>query len=151
VCGVIDVQQQSIALCAWEWEWRWIICLVSAKTHRVLPHQGHVLVVFRVFRLVRTFRLLKLAHFSRDAQQLFATVSSTWRKVMVFLTVFISLTVIVGAVMYAIEGHESGFTSIPQVRLHQWVVCYLAALIVTMLHAVECWGYCTMVGVDDTL
>ena len=78
--------------------------------------QIHVLVVLRVLRLARVLRLLKLAHFSRSASQLLRVLTRSWRKVAVFLAAFTSLTVVVGAVMYTIEGADSGFTSIPQVR-----------------------------------
>ena len=77
--------------------------------------QVHVLVVFRVLRLARVLRLLKLAHFTKSASQLLSLLTDSWRKITVFLVTFTSLTVIVGAVMYTIEGAHSGFTSIPQV------------------------------------
>ena len=74
-----------------------------------------MLVVFRVLRLARVLRLLKLAHFTKSASQLLSLLTDSWRKITVFLVTFTSLTVIVGAVMYTIEGAHSGFTSIPQV------------------------------------
>jgi voltage-gated potassium channel len=72
------------------------------------------LLVIRALRLLRVFRVLKLAHFVGEAQQLKLALAASSRKIVVFLGTVITLVVIVGALMYLIEGEASGFTSIPQ-------------------------------------
>jgi voltage-gated potassium channel len=72
------------------------------------------LVVIRALRLLRIFRVLKLAHFVGEASMLRAAVYASTRKIIVFLAFILTLMLIVGSLMYLIEGGNSGFTSIPQ-------------------------------------
>lgn len=72
------------------------------------------LLVIRALRLLRVFRVLKLVHFMVEAQVLRRALQASRRKILVFLGSVSTLVLIVGALMYLIEGEESGFTSIPQ-------------------------------------
>lgn len=72
------------------------------------------LLVIRALRLLRVFRVLKLAHFLVEARQLRAAMRASSRKIIVFLGTVLTLVLIVGALMYLIEGEESGFSSIPR-------------------------------------
>jgi voltage-gated potassium channel len=72
------------------------------------------LVVIRAIRLLRIFRILKLAHFIGEARMLHAAIRASSRKIIVFLGSVLTLVVIVGSMMYLIEGSDAGFTSIPQ-------------------------------------
>jgi voltage-gated potassium channel len=72
------------------------------------------LLVIRVLRLLRVFRVLKLAHFVGEARMLRAALHASSRKIIVFLGSVLTVVVIVGALMYLIEGPQHGFTSIPQ-------------------------------------
>jgi len=71
------------------------------------------LLVIRTLRLIRIFRIFKLVHFIGEAKQLVVALKSSSRKIIVFLVAVLSLTVIMGTVMYLVEGEENGFTSIP--------------------------------------
>lgn len=70
-------------------------------------------VVFRILRLLRVFRIFKLARLVREASGLRRAFRAAGGKIVVFLTFILTVVVILGAVMYMIEGPESGFTSIP--------------------------------------
>lgn len=71
------------------------------------------LIDVRLLRLLRVFRILKLTVYFEEAQILYRALANSRRKILVFLgTVFI-ITVILGTVMYVVEGPEHGFTSIP--------------------------------------
>jgi voltage-gated potassium channel len=70
-------------------------------------------IVFRALRLMRVFRVLKLAHFLGEAHMLYAALRASSRKIVVFLGAVLTIVTVVGAVMYEIEGPENGFTSIP--------------------------------------
>ena len=71
------------------------------------------LIDVRLLRLLRVFRILKLTVYFEEAEILARALSNSRRKIFVFLgTVFI-ITVILGTVMYVVEGPENGFTSIP--------------------------------------
>ena len=72
------------------------------------------LIVIRALRLLRVFRVLKLAHFVGEARLLHAALRASSRKIVVFLGGVLTVVLIVGSLMYLVEGAENGFTSIPQ-------------------------------------
>lgn len=74
----------------------------------------HSLLVIRALRLLRVFRIFKLARYVREAHTLALALRASARKILVFLGVVLMLQLIVGSLMFLIEGPESGFTSIPQ-------------------------------------
>lgn len=73
----------------------------------------HYLAVVRILRLLRIFRVLKLMRFVGAADTLSNALSSSRAKIIVFLEVIITIVVIIGSIMYLIEGPENGFTNIP--------------------------------------
>ncbi|MCX2681387.1 ion transporter [Galbibacter sp. EGI 63066] len=75
---------------------------------------SHVLLTLRAFRLLRIFRILKLVRFIGEASQLKEALKASRTKIAVFIYTIMILSVIMGTVMYLIEGKESGFTSIPK-------------------------------------
>lgn len=87
---------------------------------------GHYFLVIRTLRLLRVFRILKLVPFSKEAQQLLLALKRSARKLTVFLLAVLVLAVMLGSFMYAIEGHENGFTSIP--RSIYWAIVTLTTV-----------------------
>ncbi len=75
---------------------------------------SHYLMVIRILRLLRIFRILKLARYVGAAQTLKSALRKSSAKIIVFLEVVLVLVIIIGALMYLIEGPENGFTSIPK-------------------------------------
>ena len=75
---------------------------------------SHSLIVIRAVRLLRVFRVLKLAHFIGEAKLLRTALRASARKIIVFLGTILTMVLIVGSLMYLIEGEEHGFTSIPK-------------------------------------
>jgi voltage-gated potassium channel len=75
---------------------------------------AQTLIVIRALRLLRVFRVLKLAHFLGEAHHLGLALRASVRKIVVFLGTVLTLVLIVGSLMYLIEGEASGFTSIPE-------------------------------------
>lgn len=75
---------------------------------------SHSLVVIRVLRLLRVFRILKLTRYTQASQTLAKAIWASRQKISVFIFFVITLVIIVGTVMYIIEGPEHGFTSIPR-------------------------------------
>ena len=69
--------------------------------------------VIRILRLLRVFRILKLTHMMKQAAILRKALVASRGKIAVFMFAVLTLVVIIGAVMYVIEGPENGFTSIP--------------------------------------
>ncbi len=72
------------------------------------------LLVIRSLRVLRIFRIFKLSQYVGEARQLTRALHSSRRKIMIFYFTVIHIVVIVGAMMYLIEGRENGFTSIPR-------------------------------------
>lgn len=72
------------------------------------------LLVFRALRLLRIFRIFKLTHFLSEMQFLKTSIRGSLKKISIFMLVVLALVIILGSVMYLIEGREHGFTSIPE-------------------------------------
>ncbi len=76
---------------------------------------GHYLLVIRVLRLFRVFRIFKLAKFLKQSNIIVESLKASREKITVFLVFITLLTVIVGAVMFIIEGETNReFSSIPK-------------------------------------
>lgn len=81
------------------------IALVSAD--------AHYLMIVRILRLMRIFRILKLARFLHEAETLKRALQLSLPKITVFAAAIVAIVVIVGALMYVVEGEEHGFSNIP--------------------------------------
>lgn len=79
----------------------------------ILP-DGHFLVTIRIIRLLRVFRILKLTSFVHHAHVLKTAIIASLQKITVFMLTIVALVLIIGTIMYVVEGEEHGFTSIPQ-------------------------------------
>lgn len=73
----------------------------------------HALIDVRVLRLLRVFRIFKLTAFISEYQMLGTALTASWRKIMVFLSVVVMIVIVMGTVMYVVEGPANGYTSIP--------------------------------------
>lgn len=72
------------------------------------------LLVIRALRLLRVFRVLKLGRYLGELDILIRACKASRDKILVFLMVVMTITVIMGTVMYLVEGEANGFTSIPK-------------------------------------
>ena len=70
--------------------------------------------VIRLLRVLRVFRVLKLAVYMSETTELTRALAASRRKIEVFTVCVLTLVVILGSLMYLIEGEEAGFTSIPR-------------------------------------
>ena len=77
-----------------------------------MPQLG-VLMDIRLLRLLRVCRILKLASYISEYQALSAALYASRRKIMVFIGTVAILVMLLGTVMYVVEGPANGFTSIP--------------------------------------
>jgi voltage-gated potassium channel len=73
----------------------------------------HALIDVRVLRLLRVFRVFKLAAYVAEYQFLGRAMAASGRKILVFLTAVLMVVLVMGTVMYVVEGQSNGFTSIP--------------------------------------
>src|SRR5690554_348963 len=74
----------------------------------------HALVAFRAIRLLRVFRILKLVRFLSASNHLATALKASRAKILVFVLVMVISTIILGTVMYLVEGKENGFDNIPK-------------------------------------
>jgi len=74
---------------------------------------SHALVALRGLRLLRMFRILKLARYLGASNSLVTALKASRAKIAVFLFAVLILSIILGTIMYMVEGDDSGFTSIP--------------------------------------
>ena len=74
---------------------------------------AHALVALRALRLLRIFRILKLVRFVGATNNLGRALKASRFKILVFISAVMIICVIIGTLMYLIEGDPSGFTSIP--------------------------------------
>lgn len=101
--------------------------LALAPTYlSILLPGGHFLLVVRVLRVLRVFRVLKLAKYVAEAELIVAALKASGRKIAVFLFAVLSIVVVVGSLIYLIEGDASGFTSIP--RSVYWAIVTLTTV-----------------------
>lgn len=80
----------------------------------ILIAGSQYLMVIRIFRMIRVFRILKLGRFMGATQLLKESFIASRHKIAVFLEIVLTVVLIMGSLMYLIEGPESGFTSIPR-------------------------------------
>jgi voltage-gated potassium channel len=75
--------------------------------------QAHALIDVRMLRLLRMFRLLKLTAYVSEFSALYRALRAARRKIAVFLAFVMLVVMVMGTLMYVVEGPENGFTSIP--------------------------------------
>lgn len=90
------------------------LCAILPTYLSVFFAGGQSLLVIRALRLLRVFRVLKLVQFVGEAWRLQSALHASMRKIVVFVSFVLINVLIIGAVMYLVEGEANGFTSIPQ-------------------------------------
>ncbi len=75
---------------------------------------GASLLVIRALRLLRIFRVLKLSRYTVAGTIINKSLSASKAKIGVFFVAVTTVVIIIGTMMYLIEGSENGFTSIPR-------------------------------------
>ncbi|MEO7151924.1 MAG: ion transporter [Burkholderiaceae bacterium] len=73
----------------------------------------HALIDVRVLRLLRIFRILKLSEYVHEFSALGRALSASRRKIFVFMSFVMLVMVVMGTLMYVVEGPDNGYTSIP--------------------------------------
>jgi voltage-gated potassium channel len=79
----------------------------------VLFPGSHYLLTIRSLRLLRIFRVLKLSEYLSEAEVLMSALRASRRKISVFLFAVLTVVLIIGSLIYFVEGEAHGFTDIP--------------------------------------
>jgi voltage-gated potassium channel len=75
--------------------------------------EAHALIDVRILRLLRVFRIMKLSALFSEYQMLGQALYASRRKILVFLSVVMMIVIVLGSLMYVVEGPGNGFTSVP--------------------------------------
>ena len=79
----------------------------------VLVPGANALIDIRILRLLRIFRLLKLGHYVQEFRALSQALGASRRKILIFLSFVAMVVLVMGTLMYVVEGPENGFANIP--------------------------------------
>jgi voltage-gated potassium channel len=89
-----------------------LLAIVPTYISLIVPGTQYLLTI-RILRLLRIFRILKLTEYISEAKVITSALSASRRKISVFLLAVLSVVIVVGSLMYVVEGEEHGFTDIP--------------------------------------
>lgn len=73
----------------------------------------HALIDVRILRLLRIFRIFKLTGYISEYQVMVEALAASRRKILVFLAAVLMVALILGTLLYVVEGPQHGFTDIP--------------------------------------
>ena len=102
-----------------------LLAVLPFYLSRVFPGTGFLDVV-KVLRMLRVFRVLKMAQYVGEQDLLMKSLVNSRRKIGIFLVAVMSIVVIVGTLMYVIEGETNGFSSIP--RSVYWAIVTISTV-----------------------
>ena len=102
-----------------------LLAIIPTYLSVLLPGAQYLLVI-RMLRILRVFRVLKLAQYLNEANVLMRALKGSRRKIEIFIFTVLTLVVILGSLMYLVEGAENGFTSIP--RSIYWAIVTLTTV-----------------------
>ena len=86
----------------------------------------HLLAIIRVLRLLRVFRVLNLPMYMSAGTAITIALKKSKTKIGVFLYTILVVVVLIGTLMYYVEGIENGFSSIP--RSIYWAIVTLTTV-----------------------
>lgn len=102
-----------------------LLALLPMYLSFVIPG-SKVLATVRIVRLLRIFRILALAHFTEEANALKTALKASRTKIFIFIYFVLVICVLLGTLMYLVEGRTHGFTSIP--RSIYWCIVTLTTV-----------------------
>jgi len=90
-----------------------LVSILPTYLSLILPG-GQIFITIRLLRMLRIFRILKIVQYIGAANHLVDALKSSRKRIAIFVFTVLIIVVIVGSLMYAIEGEENGFTNIPK-------------------------------------
>ena len=73
----------------------------------------HVLLDIRILRLIRVFRVFKLKKYITSGNTMMIALAKSRPKILSFLLFVFLISIVLGSLMYVIEGQQNGFDTIP--------------------------------------
>ncbi|MGD9486436.1 MAG: ion transporter [Calditrichaceae bacterium] len=102
-----------------------LLAILPTYVSVIVPGSQFLLVI-RILRVLRIFRVFKLVKYISEAKLLRQALRASQRKITVFLFTVLTSVVVMGSLMYMIEGAGNGFTSIP--RSIYWAIVTLTTV-----------------------
>lgn len=90
-----------------------LLSVLPTYLYLLFPEYRYLLII-RSLRLLRVFRIAKLVKFVNEGQALGEGLRSSFYKISTFLFTVLITVIVMGTIMYVVEGPGNGFTSIPQ-------------------------------------
>lgn len=89
-----------------------LLCVVPTYLASVVP-EASLLIDVRVLRLLRVFRIFRLTAYMQEFAALRSALVASRRKILVFISFVLMVVLVMGTLMYVVEGPQHGFSSIP--------------------------------------
>ena len=70
--------------------------------------------VIRVLRVLRIFRILKFVQYIDESKALLRVIRKSIRKIVLFIFTVMTISIILGFIMYVVEGEVNGYDNIPK-------------------------------------
>ena len=102
-----------------------LMAVIPTYLSLLLPG-AQALLVIRLLRILRVFRVLKLVHYLKEANFLLEALKASRQKITIFIVVVLALVIVLGSLIYLIEGAENGFDNIP--RSVYWAIVTLTTV-----------------------
>lgn len=90
-----------------------LLAIVPFYVAFILPF-ARLFPVLRTLRLLRLFSVFKMARYVDESGTLVKALRASRPKITIFLLTILFIIIIVGTVMYTVEGPENGFVNIPE-------------------------------------
>lgn len=89
-----------------------LLAILPTYVSLLVPGSQYLLTI-RILRLLRIFRVFKLAAYLNEARVIIAALRASRHKISVFLFAVLVIVVIIGSMIYVVEGEQNGFVDIP--------------------------------------
>ena len=89
-----------------------LLAIIPTYLSTFYPPIG-VLLDIRILRLIRVFRVFKLKRYVTGGSTMMIALSKSRPKILAFLLFVILVSVVLGSIMYVIEGQKNGFETLP--------------------------------------
>ncbi|MBU0467969.1 MAG: ion transporter [Candidatus Omnitrophica bacterium] len=102
-----------------------LLGILPTYLNMFLPGTRYLLSI-RYLRMLRIFKVFMLASYMEEVKVLTQALRSSFRKIMIFVFTVITIVIVLGSLMYVIEGPQNGFTNIP--RSIYWAIVTLTTV-----------------------
>ena len=101
----------------WKYIFSWwgiidLLAIIPTYLSTVYPPIG-VLLDIRILRLIRVFRVFKLKKYVTGGNMMMIALSKSRPKILAFVLFILLIAVVLGSLMYVIEGQKNGFDTLP--------------------------------------